>query len=308
VIGRILASALGPRFWVTGYVFLILGLVLPGEWSGLKPTVPLLLGGILFFSFLRLPFAEVVGVVGDRRRWAAACWLAVLKLLAIPGAVWLLMRGISPEWAAGMLLVACMPAGLTSIALTDLQRGDRAQALLLVVLTSFLAPVSVPMLLTLLTGASPDPGAVAGRALYILALLVVPFVAAQAMRALFPGPVARHQAQWSRGSIACAMLLVGASVLAVRGAWAGTPALSLLWPLLLTIIASLVAVAAIWLVARRSSRAETVAFACGAIYVNNGLAVAFAVQFYPGDAHMVLPAILIQVPMLALIALLPGRT
>ena len=302
MIGRLLAAACGPQFWLTGYVFLALGLLLPGDWSWLQPVVPVLLGGILFFSFLRLPLVEVIQAIAQRQRWVATGWMTLLKLVLIPLAVWVLMRGVAPAWANGMLLVACMPAGLSSIALTDLLRGDRAQALMLVVITSVLAPLTIPGLLTLLTGAQTDPSLVAGRALYILALLAIPFAAAQLVRRALPALVARHTTQWGRAAIACSMTLVGVSVLAVRQAWAGTTFVALLWPLLLTILVSLVALGASWLVLQRSTRGQAVAFACAAIYLNNGLAVAFAVRFYPGVAEMVLPAILIQVPMLAMIA------
>jgi len=301
-----LISLLGRRFWLLGYAFLAVGFLLPGEWSMLKPLVPVLLGGILFFSFMRLPFTEIHQALTQRRRWVVASWLAGLKLLAIPVLVWMALQYVAPAWAAGLLLVACMPAGLSSIALTDLQRGDRALALLLVVLTSLLAPLTVPGLMTVLAHADPDWRLVAERAIYICALLLIPFTAAQACRATLPRVVARYHAQWGMSAIACSMVLVAVSILAVRGSWAGATVGMLATALGLTIGASLLTVAVMTLVAPRLARAEVVAFGCGAIYVNNGLAVAFATRFYPGDPYMVLPAIMIQIPMLGLTALL-GR-
>lgn len=301
-----LISLLGRRFWLLGYGFFAFGFLLPGDWSMLKPLVPVLLGGILFFSFLRLPLTEIRQALAQRRRWIVAGWLAGLKLLAIPVLVWMALQYVAPFWAAGVLLVACMPAGLSSIALTDLQRGDRPLALMLVVLTSLLAPLTVPGLMSGLAHADADWDLVAERAIYICALLVIPFIAAHLCRAAFPRAVVRHHAQWGMSAIACSMVLVGVSILAVRGSWTGASVGMLATALGLTVAASLLTLAVMALIAPRLARAEVVAFGCGAIYVNNGLAVAFATRFYPGEAAMVLPAIMIQIPMLGLTALL-GR-
>jgi BASS family bile acid:Na+ symporter len=307
-MGDFLVSLLGRRFWLLGYAFLLLGFLLPGDWAELKPAVPVLLGGILFFSFLRLPLRELQAALAERRRWITAGWLTLLKLLVIPVLVWAALQALIPAWAAGVLLVVCMPAGLSSLALTDLQRGDRALALLMVLITSLVAPLTVPALLTVLTHAHADWRLVAERAVYISALLVIPFLAAQACRAAAPAVIARHHASWGMGAIACSMTLIGVSILAVRGAWAGATFGMLMTALALTVAASLVILAVVALAARRMDRAAVIAFGCGAIYMNNGLAVAFAVRFYPGDAAMVLPAIMIQVPMLALTALMGWKS
>lgn len=300
-----LKSLVGPYFWIPSYLALGLGFVLPGEdWSVLSPLVPVLLGGILFFSCLRIPFASVRGAVCDRSRWGRVAWLGALKLLAIPLAAWGLTRLVAPEWAAGVLLVVAMPAGLSSIALTDLQRGSAVLALLLVVATSLLSPLTVPGLLAVFAGGAPDALAVAGRALYILALLAVPFALAQGVRAAVPALVARHHHRWGRGAITCSVLLVLTAVLVARPAWRGFAPADFLLPLGLVVGATLVTWGAALLAARRLPQDESVAFACAALYMNNGLAVAFAARFFPGQAHMLLPAVAMQVPMIGAVALL----
>lgn len=304
-------SLLGRHFWLPSYVAMGLGFTLPGDdWSQLTPGVPLLLGGILFFSCLRIPLAAVRDAVCDRSRWGRVAWLSALKLLAIPLAAWALVRLVAPEWAAGVLLVVAMPAGLSSIALTDLQRGSAVLALLLVVATSLLCPLTVPGMLAVFAGGAPDLVAVAGRALYILMLLATPFAAAQLVRRLAPALVARHHHRWGRGAITCSVLLVMTAVLVARPAWRDFAPADFWLPLGLVVGATLMTLGAALLAARRLAHDESVAFACAALYMNNGLAVAFATRFFPGQAHMLLPAVAMQVPMIgavALLGLLPRR-
>ena len=49
-----------------------LGFVIPGHWEHLSVLVPLCLGGILFFTCLKLPLHEVVGALTDRRQSPAS--------------------------------------------------------------------------------------------------------------------------------------------------------------------------------------------------------------------------------------------
>lgn len=298
-----LVSLCGRHFWIPGYLALALGLVLPGDdWSWLTPGVPLLLGGILFFACLRLPWHAVVEAVGDGARWRRVGWLTILKMLILPLAAWALVQLLAPAWSAGILLVALMPAGLSSVAMAGLMGGNALTALLLVVATSLLCLITVPGLLALLAGSAPSASAMAGRAAYILILLVVPFVAAQVVRRIRPATIDRHAESWGMASIACALLLILVSVLTARASWRGYGWIDLLAPVALGSIAIAINATASLFLARVLAHGEAAAFACGALWLNNGLAVAFATRFFPGEGRMLLPAVAIQVPIIAALA------
>lgn len=309
VPSAMLASLLGRRFWITAWVALVLGFVVPGDWQFLRTwAVPICLGAILYFTFLRLPLADLQDGLRDGGRWLAIGWMGLVKLLVLPLAAWGLTGLASPIWAPGILLVALMPAGLSSVAFTDLYRGDRVLALMLVVFTSLLCPLTVPVILAaLVPGSVFASGAILERALYILVLLAGPFLLAQLTRRFAAGPVARHQVAWGRAAIASSCVLVLVSVAANRPAWAHLPVVELITPLALASAAGLIFILAARLSVLAVPIPQAVAFACGAVYMNNGLAIAFAARFYPEDAAMILPPILMQVPMVAGVALL-GRT
>lgn len=301
---RVLAALFGRRFWIIAYILLGLGFVVPGDWQVLKPTVPILLGGILYFSCLKVTLGEVSTAARDLRTWLRLGWLTVAKLLVLPLAAYAATLALAPAWAQGVLLTGMMPAAFSSMAFADLYQGSRLTALLLVIVTSVCVPFTAPLLLAWSGSGEMSFAAAGHEVLYIAVLLSVPFVLAQLTRLAFPTLIARYFNSWGYGSIACICVLVFVAVVVNRSSWALLPPIELLTPLLLVTLATLIYAAGSWFISRSLPRPDTVAFICTAIYMNNGLAVAFATQFHPGDPHMLLPAILTQVPMMAGVAVL----
>jgi predicted Na+-dependent transporter len=303
-----LASLLGTRFWLTAYATFALGFVIPGEWQGWQWSLPILLGGILFFTSLKLSLSEVLAAMGDRRRWRQVTWMTAVKLLALPLLAWAITMLVAPAWAAGVLLLCAMPAGLSSIAFTDILKGNHVLALLLVVAGSVLVPLTVPLLLLFLGPAGTHVvwSEISARAAYILTVLAVPFTLAQVVRRLAPALVARHYRHWSRGAVVCSSLLGMLSVLVNRGSWAAWQPAQLAVPLILVCGLSLLSLLLGWWSQRALPRADATAFACGIVYMNNGLSVAFAARFFSDQPVMVLPSVLMQIPMIGAVALI-GR-
>ena len=299
--GQFAADLLGRRFWISAYAALLIGILIPGahpEWSF---GVPTFLGGILFFTGLRLPWTDLIAAAASLARWRLVGRLCVIQMLVLPLLVWAMVRAIAPDLANGVLLVALMPAGMTSIAYSDLFRGDRALSLLLLVGSSLSAPFTVPLVLQTLhpSQTSMNLVSLAGQAGYILIQLGLPLAAAQAVRAAWPESVERHSTAWGRLAVACSCILGGVAVVTTKGAWLHLGWSGLLEPLLVTCLASAVFVAAGLLSARWLKRQESVAFACAIVFMNNGLGVAFAVRFFPEEPAMLLPSVLMMAPMIA---------
>jgi predicted Na+-dependent transporter len=300
-----LGSLLGSRFWIPAYLSFFLGFVIPGNWDQGRFLVPLFLGGILYCTCLKLPLAEVIAAIADRSRWRQVGAITAIKLAGLPLAAWAVTRLIAPQWALGVLLVCAMPAGLSSIAFTDILRGNHVLALLFVLASSVFVALTVPcLLLGFSPGTSIDPAAIGERALYILALLLIPFALAQLTRAAAPAFVQRHYQRWSGGAVICSCLLGLVSVLVNRNLWAAWDATHLLGPFALVCLLS-AGILAVGVGSRRwLPPGDATAFACGIAYMNNGLSIAFAVRFFHDDPRMVLPSVLMQIPMIGSIALL----
>ena len=300
------ASLLGSRFWVTAYLSFALGFIIPGNWETWRWTVPLFLGGILFFTSLKLSWDDVLTAIRDRRRWKQVSWMTTVKLLVLPLAAWAIAMVVAPQWASGVLLVCAMPAGLSSIAFTDILKGNHVLALLLVAAGSVLVPLTVPVLLLLLgpPGTRLDLQEIVGRATYILTVLAVPFTLAQVVRRVLPHVVARFHHRWGMGAVVCSCLLGMVSVLVNRDLWAEWQLQQLLPPFLLVCFLSAMILTLGWWSQRLVGGRDAKAFACGIAYMNNGLSISFAVRFFHDDPMMVLPSILMQVPMIGSVAII----
>lgn len=300
-----LASLVGRRFWVTSYLALFIGFTVPAGWlapATMEALVPVFLGGILFFSGLRLPLTEMLGAIRDASYYRQSLWILPLKLLLIPLVAYGLAVLLLPQWAAGVLVVSLMPMGLSSIAFTDLYGGQRMMAVLLVVATSLMAPISVPLVLAAL-GYAGEGGfpllALTERTIYILVLLFLPLIAAQLVRRLLPHPVARYHHAWNGWAIASSCALIFASVVGTRPWWQDMAIGDLVIATLAACLASAVAFVATLSVQRLLPEGRGMALMMGAVFMNNGLAVAFALRFFPGDATVLLPCLLMQFPMVA---------
>jgi len=294
----VLASLLGSRFWITAYIMLALGFTVPGDWQWLKPTIPFFLGGILFFSCLKISLSETITAVRTPVVWWRLGWTSCAKLLLIPLIAFAITKLIAPDWANGILLLTMMPAGFACLAFADLLGGNRVVTLLLVLATSALVPFTAPLLLAVFTGTTVSWSAVAYEAGYIALLLATPFTLAQLTRAAFPALIVRHFARWNAGSIASACILVFVGAAVNRHTWADLPGSAILIALGLTIMATLVSAGCAVLLGRFLPRGDAIAFTCVAIYMNNGLAIAFATQFSGGNPYMLLPAIMVQIPVM----------
>jgi predicted Na+-dependent transporter len=299
----VLASLFGHRFWITAYILLVAGFVIPGDYAQLRVCIPWLLGGILFFSCLKVTPSDMVFGINQPGIWWRLSWLSLVKLVVLPFSAWGLAVLFAPQWAPGILLMSLMPAGFSSIAFADLYHGNRLTALLLMMIGSLAVPFSVPLFLGLCTGRSLSLTDSLSEVGYVATLLFCPFVAAQVVRLVMPKVIERYYAHWGHLSIACVCLLMFVAVAVNRVSWSHLPTADLLLPLMLSTGAIMIFVAGGWLQGRWLERREGISFLCSAIYMNNGLSVAYAAKFYPHDPHMVLPSILVQFPMMACIVI-----
>jgi bile acid:Na+ symporter, BASS family len=303
---KVIAALLGRHFWILTYFFLLLGFLLPGDYHGLEWLVPILLGGILFFTGLKVRLGDVASELNSARRIGRISWLVALKLLLYPIIVYFLTRMIAPEWAVGMLIVTAMPGGLSSSAFSDLYGGNVGLTLIMVLLGSLICPLTIPVLIQIFDPSAPvslDWPQIGDRALMIFLQLSIPFGAAQLVRYTAPALVARYFDRWSFGAIACACLLGFTSVLVSRDSWKGYTIQHGLVPLALTTGAMLLSIGIGLLLRRIIGPRDSTAFAMTCIYMNNGLSVAFAIRFFSGNSHIMLPSILILLPMVGATAL-----
>ncbi|MEV0442809.1 bile acid:sodium symporter family protein [Streptomyces spectabilis] len=155
-VGAPVGADRAARRAVTVFPVLVLaagavGLAAPDAFAGWKPSVPYLLGVVMFCMGLTMTPADFQGVA--RRPWAVALGL-VAHYLIMPGLGWLVAHALdlSPQLAAGVILVGCAPSGTASNVVTYLARGDVALSVSVATVSTMVAPLVTPPLTLLLAG------------------------------------------------------------------------------------------------------------------------------------------------------------
>ncbi|MCQ9162547.1 bile acid:sodium symporter family protein [Arthrobacter sp. STN4] len=158
----------------------VLGFLLPGSFKPMAPSVPYLLGIIMFCMGLTLTLPDFAAVA--KRPWAVALGLAAHYVI-MPGAGWLIAMGLhlSPELAAGVILVGCAPSGTSSNVMAFLAKGDVALSVAVATVSTLVAPIVMPALTLFLAGSflNVDAGAMM---LDILKTVLLPVIAGLVVR------------------------------------------------------------------------------------------------------------------------------
>lgn len=138
----------------------VLGFMTPDAFKPLAPSVPYLLGTIMFCMGLTLTLPDFTAVA--KRPWAVALGLAAHYII-MPGAGWAIAMGLhlSPELAAGVILVGCAPSGTASNVMAFLAKGDVALSVAVATVSTLIAPIVMPALTLFLAGSllNVDAGA-----------------------------------------------------------------------------------------------------------------------------------------------------
>jgi BASS family bile acid:Na+ symporter len=150
------AEAKIARVAVTVFPLLVLaagvaGFLLPDAFKPLGPSVPYLLGIIMFCMGLTLTPPDFAAVA--RRPWAVVLGI-VAHYVIMPGAGWLIANALQlePALAVGLILVGCAPSGTASNVMAFLARGDVALSVAVASVSTLIAPIVTPVLVLFLAG------------------------------------------------------------------------------------------------------------------------------------------------------------
>ena len=163
----------------------VVALIVPGAFSGIRPTVINPLLGVIMFGMgmaLRLEDFKIVFSRPKDVIIGCAAQFTIMPLLA-----WVLSRVFSLDeaLAVGVVLVGCCPGGTASNVITYLAKGDLALSVGMTATSTVLAPVMTPLLVWLLAGKTVDVD-VAGMLLSIVWVVILPIVAGLVVKALWP--------------------------------------------------------------------------------------------------------------------------
>lgn len=216
---KILASFsafVGKSFALWVILFAVAGFFFPETFRQLAPWIVTLLAIIMFGMGLTISvddFREVVKRplevgIGVVSQFLIMPLLAVLLTRIIP---------MSPEVAAGVILVGCCPGGTSSNVMTYLSKGDVALSVASTSVTTLAAPIVTPFLVWLFASQYLPVDAMA-MFLSIVKVVIVPLALGFALQKLAPGLVRGALPVLPLVSVVGIVLIVAAVVGASKGA------------------------------------------------------------------------------------------
>jgi bile acid:Na+ symporter, BASS family len=285
-----------------------LGLFLPRCGYFMKDIALLWLAGILFFTGLKLDFRAAFSHL---RRPGLVVYATVVTMVLFPLAVYGLARLVLPEKLAyGVVIVAAMPAGMACSSLTDISRGNTELAVTVTLVTSLACPAITPWIIKLCTGISGGGWGFMGRqALFLAGVLLTPMAAAFIVKRVLPATVMKFRDAYTGLAMLSLSLLILAAMSGSSEKFMTmlkeNPAEGAAVFAFMVGFSALMHIAG-YLMAPWRPMADRAALSVNAAYVNNGLAIVFATEFFLPKlgAAAILPAILIEVPMILAIRVL----
>lgn len=185
-----ISKFVGGTFSVWVILFALLGFFVPDAFTGLKGYIQIFLGIVMFGMGLTLSSADfrevfrrpldvAIGVVGH---------YLIMPLLAFGLAV---LLQLPPDIAVGVILVGCCPSGTASNVMTLLAKGDVALGVSIASVSTLIAPLATPFMISLLAHKWMNIDA-ASLIKDILMVVIIPIVLGVIVKTLF-----RRQAEAS---------------------------------------------------------------------------------------------------------------
>jgi BASS family bile acid:Na+ symporter len=168
------------------FVSMLMGVLLPRIGSLFQPFVLYLMMFILFLSFLTIKmdtiFLTLKNAVGT------IALLVAVKTTVLPIGVYLLFKALCPSYALAALLLSGISTGVVAPFISNVVKANSPMVLVIVVITSLLAPFTLPAIIKIVLARSVTISLFA--MIRMLCLVVfVPIVAVETLRRIKPGAI-----------------------------------------------------------------------------------------------------------------------
>ena len=230
----------------------------------------------LFFSFLKIDFLQVFNEA--RKKAFILSILCFFKLCIIPIGLFFLTQTFWPEYAVPVLLLSGISTGVVAPFISGLLGASTWLVLMMVVVSSLLAPFSLPALVSLFVGQTIQISFL--NMVKILAMVIfLPAVAVILLRYLYPSSLEKLE----KGQFPVSLCMFACINLGVFAKYSfffiETPvkvAETILVAFVLSIIYQMVGILLTWRLKREDRLAGAISFA----NMNNVLIVVFSSQFF----------------------------
>ncbi len=189
-------------FWIFLLLGMFLGFAFPDQATALEPYVIVFVMLLLYVVFLKI---DMVSIIGHIKKPLLLLYLLVCNMLVIPVLTYVFTLPLDPEIRVGLVLLACLPSGTAAPALTEIVKGTTSLTLVLTVLSSLIAPLTITGLFYVLYHTA-IPLDYTELFLALAAFILVPLLASQISKSLFGGAIDRYK-QYS-GAVSMLIMVV----------------------------------------------------------------------------------------------------
>ena len=218
----------------------------------------------------------------------------------MPVITYFIFKLITPEFALGFLIIGAVPAGMAGGALTDLCKGNVSLALTVTLITSLICPLTIPLLILILTGSETSVFMLLRQSGMLTILIIVPLILSRISRKLKPRFIKRSKEFFTPFSIISLCLMILGAMSKNSETFLAYKAKGLLLLGCVFLFSAFFHIAGYFIAIKRPI-ADRVALSVNTAYINNGLAIVFAMSFFGNMPEAILPALLIEFPMIIMI-------
>lgn len=187
---------------------LVAGLIAPGIFDVFHPWNTLLLQIIFFLSALRVNLKDLKEYSAD---WKMHLLTAGFMLIALPLAVYVPLAPLAPDWALAFLIALSGPTGMTIALIADFFGGKTSLALIIVLITSLLAPFTIPIVMQITVGQNVPIDAL-GMLRSLAEAIILPFAVASLFQRFASKIVVKGDAVWRTASVLVFGVLIASIV------------------------------------------------------------------------------------------------
>lgn len=280
---------------VDSYVFILVvailvGLLIPRQTNFLFSFISLLLAAIFFLASIKLDLSQFLIEIKNARIIFA---LTIFMMLILPTIVYLIAKPLVPTYAFALLLLAAMPTGMTAPLLSEVAGGKTSLALVFVVITSLIAPFTIPFVLKILAGKIVVLGFMI-MFLKLAKIIFIPFVLAQIIRYFLHEKI--KTTYWALKPISVILLgLLIAGVVASQATVIKTNLASFLPAVLIMGAYFLLMPYLMFLVTKKYEAGARISIAVAVTFTNFTLGIYIAATFFP-EPNILIPIILSVLP------------
>jgi BASS family bile acid:Na+ symporter len=264
------------HFWAFLLFAMFFGILVPLPTDYLIPLLKPELMLTLLLVFLKI---DVIAILERIRDFRSMAYLTFSFLILSPLVFFGLFSLWDAELAIGVLLLMSVPAGTSAPVLTDILRGNAALAMSLTIVTSLLAPFTIPLLFHYLVD---QEVAVNHQKLFwdSASMIFIPMVASVILKRWIPRFIKRVSPSFTAINILLLFVVVASSFGSQRSTLLANP-ISLLEDIFWMYFLSVLVHAFGFLLAIGRPREDRIAIIVERAYMNNGLAVVLAATSFP---------------------------